>query len=75
MSRYYNLTAVVDGNMKVFRKHFATRDDAINYMFDYYNKNSFFDVQLEDEFEISKHNIEYVINYKNRFRVARVTIA
>ena len=75
MTRYYNLIAVIDGDTKVFHKHFASRNDAIKYMFGYYDRNSFLNVQIEDEFEISKHNIEYVINYTNRFRVNRVVIA
>ncbi len=75
MSKYYNLTAVVDGDTKVFHKQFSSRNEAINYMFKYYNKNTLIDAQLEDEFEISKHNIEYVIDYKNRFRVNRVVVA
>ena len=78
MSKYYNLTAVVDGDTKVFHKQLIFSKNvksSINYMFNYFNKNTLIDAQLEDEFEISKHNIEYVIDYKNRFRVNRVVVA
>ena len=74
MSKYYNLTAVIDGNTKVFHKKFSSRDEAINYMFNYFNESLIEEPQLKEEFEISKHNVEYVINYRNRFRVNRVVV-
>lgn len=70
--RAYLLTGIVDGKTTLYKKHFISRDQAINYMFDVYEKRLKENVQVEDEFKISKHNIEYVIDYHNRFRIARV---
>ena len=72
--RYYLLTAVVNGHdAKLKRRMFATRSEAIDYMFDYYDKNNLYSLQVRDEYCIdgNKHNIEYVCNYHNRFTVTR----
>ena len=72
--KYYTLTAIVGGrNVKLRRNIFATRSDAINYMFDYYEKNNLFSLEVRDEYPVDgdKHKIEYVCNYQNRFIVAR----
>ena len=52
---------------------FATRSDAINYMFDYYEKNNMFTLEVSDEHPVNgnKHSIEYVCNFHNRFTVTR----
>lgn len=73
--KYYTLETINDGNMTRVNKTFNTRDAAINYAFNYFesqylNEN----LQVEDEFNINdnKHNVEYVLDYKNRFRINRV---
>ena len=72
--KYYTLTAIVNGrNVKLKRNMFATRDEAINYMFDYYEKNNIFALEVREEYPVggNKHCIEYVCNFHNRFTVAR----
>ena len=72
--RYYLLTAVVNGHdAKLKRRMFASRSEAIDYMFDYYEKNLMFSLNVRDEYYVNgdKHNIEYVCNYNNRFTVTR----
>ena len=76
--KYYTLQTINNGHTVVVNKKFNTRDQAINYAFAYFehkylNEN----LQLSDEFKIdgNKHNIEYVLDYKNRFRVNRVNFA
>lgn len=71
----YTLSAVVNGDVcKLNRRYFSSRDDAINYMFDYYRKHYMFDLQVEDEYPVNgnKHEIEYVCDYFNRFTIARI---
>lgn len=72
MSHVYSLTAIVNGETIKVNKLFHSRNAAIKYMFNYYENNCIYNMQLEDEFEKEKHNIEYVCNDYNRFRVARV---
>lgn len=71
--KYYTLEAIVDGKDIKFSKTFESRTSAINYMFDYFYKNFKFNVSVEDEYAINgeKHNIEYVCDYHNRFRINR----
>lgn len=73
--KYYELTAVVDGEDIRLRKNiFRSRDDAINYMFKYYRNHYLFNLQVEDEYAVSgnKHCIEYICDTYNRFTVARI---
>ena len=72
--KYYELSAVVNGeNIKLKRNIFLSRNDAIKYMFDYYNNNYLYNLEVEDEYALNgdKHNIEYVCDYHNRFIVTR----
>lgn len=72
--KYYELSAVVNGqNVRLKRSLFTSRDDAINYMFDYYNSHNLYSLEVEDEYALNgdKHNIEYVCDYHNRFIVTR----
>ncbi|MBR0295711.1 MAG: hypothetical protein IJQ67_07450 [Bacilli bacterium] len=73
----YTLEAVVDGQTIKFSKKFDSRNSAINFMFNYYNKRYMFNIRVNDEYAISgdKHNIEYVCDYSNRFRINRLIIA
>ena len=74
--KYYTLTATVNGkNAKLKRWVFATRDDAINYMFDYYDKHYLYGLNVRDEYPVDgdKHKTEYVCSFNNRFTINRVT--
>jgi len=72
--KYYTLNAIVNGrDAKLKRRIFSSRSDAINYMFEYYEKNYLFGLEVVEEYAINgdKHNIEYVCNFQNRFSVTR----
>ena len=72
--KYYLLNAVVNGHdAKLKQKMFSSRNDAINYMFDYYEKHYIYGLEVRDEHPVDedKHNIEYVCNFHNRFTVTR----
>ena len=69
----YILEAVVEGkNIKVDRL-FSSRDEAIKFMFHYYDKHLLYSLSVNEEYFIdgNKHDIEYVCDYYNRFRIAR----
>lgn len=70
----YILTAIIDGKTVRFNHMFKSRDAALDYIFAYYNRHELKNIQVEDEFCINndKHNIEYVCDYNNRFRIDRV---
>ena len=72
MSHIYSLKAVVNGNNIKINKYFTSRNQAISYMFNYYENNYLYNMQVEEEYEKEKHIVEYVCNYGNRFTVARV---
>lgn len=72
--KYYTLTAIVNGrSVKLRRSLFSTRSDAIKYMFDYYEKNNIYTLEVQEEYPINgnKHAIEYVCNFHNRFTITR----
>ena len=72
--KYYILSAIVNGKEpSLKRRMFSSRVEALNYMFDYYERNGLFDMQVNDEYSVDgdKHNIEYVCNYYNRFTISR----
>ena len=57
------------------KKVFASRVQAINYMFDYYNNHYIYNVELEEEYpQNNKHDIHYVIDQYDSFNVTRQTI-
>ena len=57
------------------KKLFASRNEAINYMFDYYNNHYVFNVELEDEYpQENKHDIHYVLDQYSSFNVTRVQL-
>ena len=69
----YILEAVVNGkNIKVDRL-FNSRNEAINYMFHYYDKHLLYSLSVNEEYFIdgNKHDVAYVCDYYNRFRIAR----
>ena len=72
--KYYTLRAIVNGtNVRLRRSAFSTRDEAIDYMFKYYDDHSLYSLHVNDEHIVgdNKHSIEYVCNYHNRFTVTR----
>ena len=76
--KYYTLETIYNGNTERITKKFTSRNQAINCAFDYFEKKLYnTELQVEDEFVIddNKHNIEYVLNYYDRFRVNRVVTA
>ena len=57
------------------KKVFASRTQAINYMFDYYNHHYVYNVELEDEYpQSNKHDIHYVLDQYDSFNVTRTEI-
>lgn len=69
----YTLEAIVDGEFIRFNRTFKTRTDAINYIFRYYDKHLLVNLKVNEEYFIegNKHDIAYVYDYYNRFRIAR----
>ena len=73
--KYYTLETINNGNTVRINKKFTSRDQAINYAFAYFERRYLNEaLQVEDEYTIAdnKHNVEYVLDYFNRFRVNRV---
>ena len=70
----YILEAIVEGERIRFEKEFNSRREALDYFFDYYYKCDAEDFRINEEYYINdnKHNIEYVCDYNNRFRICRV---
>ena len=75
MSVYNIKDAYIRNEHVDIKKVFASRDEAINYMFDYYNNHYIYNVELEDEYpQSNKHDIHYVINQYSSFNVTRQEI-
>lgn len=69
----YILQAVVDGRQIRVNKEFSSRNSALNYMYQYYGKHYLPTPSISEEYEVdgNKHDIEYVSDYENRFRITR----
>lgn len=69
--RTYTIDDAFVKNERVeINKEFASRTEAINYMFDYYNNHYIYNVELEEEYaQGDKHNIHYVLDSQNSFNV------
>lgn len=69
----YTLEAIVEGRLIRFHRSFKTRNDAINYIFRYYDRHSLVRLRVNEEYFINdnKHDVAYVYDYDNRFRIAR----
>ena len=69
----YMLTAIIDGRTKIYNKEFSTRNAAIDYIFNHYHKHILQNIHVEEEYIVDndKHNIEYVCDYDNRFKISR----
>lgn len=73
--KYYTLETINNGSTVKINKKFNTREQAINYAFAYFERRYLNDgLQVNDEYSIenNKHNVEYVLDYFNRFRINRV---
>ena len=73
---YYSLKAIVNGETKDFsKKKFSSRQGAIDFMFNYLDRECIFGKEVEEEYAIGndKHRIEYVCDYYTRFIVSRET--
>ena len=70
----YRLEAVIDGRFKKFDREFASRSSAIKYIYGYYDKHYLPEFKINDEYMVNddKHDIDYVDDYDNRFRITRV---
>ena len=72
--KYYTLDAIVNGHsVKLKRNAFTSRDDAINYMFEYYSEHYLYSLEVNEENIVGndRHCIEYVCDFHNRFTVTR----
>ena len=69
----YSLEAVVEGRFIRFAKKFSSRNSAINYIFNYYSSHNLLDLRVNEEYFVNdnKHDIAYVYDYDNRFRISR----
>lgn len=75
MSVYKIKDAYIRNQHVDINKVFHSRDEAINYMFDYYNNHYIYNVELLEEYsQANKHDIHYVINQYNAFNVTREQI-
>ena len=73
--KYYTLQAIINGESKVFSNQFATRQSAMDFMFDYLDRAYIFDKQIEEEYAIgNKHNVAYVCDNNTRFIINRESI-
>lgn len=73
MMNKYTLEAVVEGENVKFNRTFNSRDEAIDYIFRYYDNHLLVNLEINEEYFINgnKHDIAYVSDYYNRFRIAR----
>lgn len=74
--KYYTLQAIINGERKVFSNKFATRQNAMDFMFDYLERAYIFDKQIEEEYALfdNKHNVEYVCDNNTRFIINRESL-
>ena len=69
----YILEAIVNGEYIKVDRTFNSRDEAIDYIFRYYDGHFMVNLEVNDEYFIdgNKHDIAYVYDYYNRFGIAR----
>jgi len=71
--KYYTLQAIINGESEFFSQKFASREKAMDFMFDYLDQAYLFDKQIEEEYAVgNKHNIAYVCDNNTRFIIRRV---
>ena len=73
MMNKYTLEAVVEGKFIKFKRAFHSRNEAVDYIFDYYDRHHLVELRVNEEYYIdeNKHDVAYVYDYDNRFRIAR----
>lgn len=73
MKKYYTLEAIVEGKLIKFDRQFKTRNAALNYIFQYYDRHCLVALRVNEEYFVdeNEHDITYVYDYENRFRIAR----
>ena len=71
----YMLTAIINGKVKIYNQAFSSRSEAIDYIFSYYQRHND-NLRVEEEYYVNNdiHNIEYVFDYDNRFRIQRIAM-
>lgn len=69
----YILEAIVNGEYIKIKRVFSSREEAIRYVFDYYDDHYVANLCVNEEYCINgnKHDIAYVYDNYNRFRIAR----
>ena len=69
----YILEAIVNGEYLKVKRTFNSRDEAIDYIFRYYDDHNMVNLKVNEEYFIAgnKHDVAYVYDYYNRFRIAR----
>ena len=74
MNKKYTLEAVVEGRLIKFQKLFKSRNSAIDYIFNYYDRHQLLALRVNEEYFVdeNKHDIAYIYDYDNRFRISRV---
>ena len=74
--KFYTLNAVIKGEPKKFEKLFNSRSEAIDYMFKYYDDHFIYGLEVNEEVSIDgdKHNVEYICDHNDRFRINRVVL-
>ena len=73
MMNKYTLEAIVEGELIKFHHTFKSRNAAVKYIFNYYDRHNLVDLRINDEYFVNenKHDVAYVYDYDNRFRIAR----
>ncbi len=69
--KYYSLSGTIYGKAVFFKKKFANRTDALQFMFKYYDKHHLNNLEVINTYEKVKHDVEYVCNNSNRFNITR----
>ena len=69
----YILEAIVNGEYLKVNRTFNSRDEAIDYIFRYYDDHNMVNLKVNEEYFIAgnKHDVAYVYDYYNRFGIAR----
>lgn len=72
--KYYTLQAIINGESKVFSNKFASRENAMDFMFNYLDRAYLFGKQIEEEYAVgnNKHNVAYVCDPNTSFIIRRV---
>lgn len=75
--KLYTLRGNLAGQPVIIKKMFKSREEAVDYMFEYSKKQYVFDLQIEEIENVDgdKHNIDYICNHDNRFNVKRIILA